>query len=82
MDEKEFELQFFTSNGFHRSQCKLCKRFFWTLGEHDTCGESPCIEYTFIGNPVFKQKMSLHEMRESFLSFLEKNGHTRINGTR
>jgi alanyl-tRNA synthetase len=79
MDEKEFEIQFFTSNGFHRSQCKLCKRFFWTLGDHDTCGESPCIEYTFIGNPVFKQKMSLHEMRESFLSFLEKNGHTRIN---
>ena len=79
MDEKEFELQFFKSNGFRRCQCKTCKRHFWSLGEHDTCGESPCIEYTFIGNPVFKQKISLHEMRESFLSFLEKKGHTRIN---
>ena len=79
MDEKEFALEFFISNGFRRRQCKTCARYFWSLGDHDTCGESPCVEYTFIGRPIFKQKQNLHEMRESFLSFLERNGHTRIN---
>ena len=79
MDEKEFELDFFRNNGFRRVQCKKCGRFFWTLGEQELCGESPCIEYSFIGKPVFKEKMSLHDMRESFLSFLEKNDHKRIS---
>jgi alanyl-tRNA synthetase len=79
MDEKEFQIEFFLRNGFHRGQCKTCGRFFWSLGDHETCGESPCVEYSFIGRPMFRQKHSLREMRESFLSFLEKNDHTRIN---
>lgn len=78
MEPKDYELEFFTSNGFQRKQCKGCRRFFWTLGNRDTCGEAPCVEYTFIGNPLFKEKMNVHEMRESFLSFLEREGHTRI----
>ncbi|MCJ2533253.1 MAG: hypothetical protein LN411_04970, partial [Candidatus Thermoplasmatota archaeon] len=78
MEPKDYELEFFTSNGFQRKQCKGCSRFFWTLGNRDTCGEAPCVEYTFIGNPLFKKKMNVHEMRESFLSFLEAEGHTRI----
>jgi alanyl-tRNA synthetase len=78
MDDKELALEFFLSNGFHRNKCKVCGRHFWSLGEHDTCGESPCVEYSFIGNPIFKEKISLRDMRESFLSFLERNGHTRI----
>jgi alanyl-tRNA synthetase len=79
MDQKDYELEFFKSNGFQRRQCKSCGKFYWTLGENDTCGESPCVEYTFIGKPLLKERQSVHEMRESFLSFLEKNGHTRIS---
>ena len=79
MDQKDYELEFFKSNGFQRRQCKSCGKFFWTLGENDSCGEAPCVEYNFIGKPLFKEKLSVHEMRESFLSFLEKNGHTRIS---
>jgi alanyl-tRNA synthetase len=79
MDQKDYELEFFKSKGFQRRQCKSCGKFFWTLGDADTCGESPCVEYAFIGKPLLKEKRSVHEMRESFLSFLEKNGHTRIS---
>ena len=79
MDQKDYELEFFKSNGFQRRQCKSCGKFYWTLGENDTCGESPCVEYTFIGKPLLKERQGVHEMRESFLSFLEKNGHTRIS---
>jgi alanyl-tRNA synthetase len=78
MDPKDYELEFFTSNGFQRKQCRSCGKFYWTLGNRDTCGEAPCVEYTFIGNPLFKEKMGVHEMRESFLSFLEKEGHPRV----
>ena len=79
MDEKEFELDFFKQNGFRRAKCSKCGRYFWTLGDQDLCGESPCIEYSFIGKPIFREKRSPHDMRESFLSFLEKNDHKRIS---
>ena len=79
MDPRDYELEFFKKNGFGRRQCKSCGKFFWTLGDSDTCGEAPCVEYTFIGRPLFKEKQSVHAMRESFLSFLERNDHTRIS---
>ena len=43
----------------------------------DNCGDAACEPYTFIGNPVFTPH-TVDEMREAFLSFFEKNGHTRI----
>ncbi len=79
MDPKDYELEFFKGNGFQRKQCKTCGKFFWTLGDGETCGEAPCVEYTFIGKPLFKEKLTVHEMRESFLSFLEREGHTRVS---
>ncbi|MGD9963395.1 MAG: alanine--tRNA ligase [Thermoplasmata archaeon] len=79
MDPKDYELEFFKGNGFQRKQCKSCGKFFWTLGDGETCGEAPCVEYTFIGKPLFKEKLTVHEMRESFLSFLEREGHTRVS---
>ena len=79
MDTKDYELEFFKTNGFQRRQCKSCGKYYWTLGDNDTCGEAPCVEYTFIGKPLLKEKQNVHEMRESFLSFLERNGHTRIS---
>ncbi|MFY9605295.1 MAG: alanine--tRNA ligase [Thermoplasmata archaeon] len=79
MDPKDYELDFFKNNGFQRKQCKSCGKFFWTLGDADLCGEAPCVEYTFVGKPLLKEKQSVHEMRESFLSFLERNGHTRVS---
>lgn len=79
MDSSDYELDFFKTNGFKRKQCTSCGKHFWTLGDQSVCGEAPCVEYTFIGKPLLKEKQSVHEMRESFLSFLERNGHTRIS---
>ena len=78
MEEDEFKVEFFISNGFRRGQCTKCGRHFWTLSDEETCGESPCVEYSFIGKPLFKKGLSLHDMRESFLSFLEERDHKRI----
>jgi alanyl-tRNA synthetase len=77
--EKEFEVPFFKENGFVRKQCECCKSYFWTQRSDERyCGDSPCVEYSFIGKPPAKRPYSVHDMRELFLSFFEKNGHKRI----
>ncbi len=79
ISEKEFAVPFFKENGFVRKQCECCKAYFWTQRPDERyCGDSPCVEYSFIGKSPAKRPYSVHDMRELFLSFFEKNGHTRI----
>ena len=79
ISEKEFAVPFFRENGFIRNHCECCKGYFWTQKPDERfCGDSPCVQYSFIGNSPAKRPYSIHEMRELFLSFFEKNGHTRI----
>jgi len=79
INEKEFSVPFFRENGFTRKQCESCKAFFWTQQpDAKYCGDSPCVQYTFIGKPPAMRPYSVHDMRELFLSFFEKNGHKRI----
>jgi alanyl-tRNA synthetase len=78
MAESDFQLKFFLDNGFMRKECPKCKRHFWSLGDWSTCGEPPCEEYTFIGNPPTNQSLDLHATREAYLGFFEENGHGRV----
>ncbi|MDD1767658.1 MAG: alanine--tRNA ligase, partial [Methanomassiliicoccales archaeon] len=78
MDSSEYQLKYFLNNGFTRKQCPKCERYFWSLGDWDTCGEPPCEEYTFIGASPMKESLGLHEMREVYLSFFESHGHKRV----
>ncbi len=77
-----YALPFFKQEGFIRKFCPKCGEYFWTQDAFmETCGESSsdeCGYYTFIGDPATKKSYSLPEMREAFLSFFEKNGHTRV----
>ena len=77
-----YALPFFKQEGFVRKHCPKCGEWYWTQNQHqETCGESSsdeCGYYTFINNPATKKSFTLPEMREAFLSFFEKNGHTRI----
>ena len=79
---EDYALPFFKQEGFVRKHCPKCGEYYWTQNpEQETCGESSsdeCGYYTFINNPATKKSFSLSEMREAFLSFFEKNGHTRI----
>ena len=77
--KEEYVIPFFLENGFERKQCRVCGEFFWTQNPGmDTCGDAPCQEYTFIGKPPTRRSFTVDEMREAFLSFFERNGHTRI----
>ncbi|MCW3984127.1 MAG: alanine--tRNA ligase [Candidatus Bathyarchaeota archaeon] len=77
-----YQLPFFKEEGFIRKHCPKCGEYFWTQNQsQETCGEAgsdECGCYSFLGNPATKKKFTLPEMREAFLSFFEKNGHTRI----
>jgi len=77
--KKECDLKFFHDNGYYRKKCKKCNDYYWTLDEKsEICGDQPCEPFSFIGNPLGKKELNLSEVRESFLSFFEKNDHTRI----
>lgn len=78
MREEDYKLDFFKDNGFERKNCVSCGRHFWTLSEIQTCGDAPCNEYSFIDCPPTNKKYTLREMRELYLNFFEKKGHTRI----
>ncbi|HLM70014.1 MAG TPA: alanine--tRNA ligase, partial [Thermoplasmata archaeon] len=78
MDSSEYDLPFFHRGGFHRSTCRGCGHAFWTLGDFDRCQEAPCVEYGFIGHPILARPYDVRTMRETYLSFFERRGHTRI----
>ncbi|MDI6847348.1 MAG: alanine--tRNA ligase [Candidatus Bathyarchaeia archaeon] len=79
---KEYSLPFFKEAGYIRKLCPKCEEYFWTQNpDQEICGEATlegCAFYTFINNPPTRKSYSLREMRETFLSFFEKHGHTRI----
>ncbi|MEM2250955.1 MAG: alanine--tRNA ligase [Candidatus Hadarchaeales archaeon] len=72
-----YNVRLFREEGFVRKKCSGCGRFFWTLDPaRETCGDTPCVEYSFIGDPPTKRRYTLHEMEEAFLKFFEKRGHS------
>ncbi len=78
MLEEEYQLEYFKTQGLTRKVCKSCGSAFWTRdSSRETCGDAPCESYNFIGNPIFRTH-TLDSMREAYLSFFEKHGHTRI----
>jgi|HubBroStandDraft_1064217.scaffolds.fasta_scaffold03694_7 alanyl-tRNA synthetase len=78
MDISEYDLPFFHREGFHRRACTVCGSAFWTLGDHDRCQEAPCRDYGFVGHPGFSRPLEPRPMRETFLSYFEQRGHTRL----
>ncbi len=80
MPDEDYQLDYFKENGFVRKQCPKCGTNFWTRDpETEFCGDPPCVSYSFIGAPVFKKEYDVPSMREAYLSFFEKHGHTRVN---
>ena len=80
LDEEAYRLEYFEEEGFSRLECVECGRYFWSRNkDRDTCGEPPCAQYTFIGDPGLDESYTLEEMREAFLSFFESHDHGRVD---
>ncbi len=77
MDAKEFDIGYFREKSFTRRLCRSCGTPFWTLGSSEYCGEPPCVDYTFLGDSPMKKRLGINDMREDFMSFMERHGHTR-----
>ncbi len=77
--EKVLETELFRTRGFRRYRCKVCGHYFWSLVERDVCCDAPCMPYSFIGQTVCKiVPTSLSDLRERYLRFFERRGHTRV----
>ncbi|BAJ50021.1 alanyl-tRNA synthetase [Candidatus Caldarchaeum subterraneum] len=78
-DEHEYRFEFFLQNGFVRSRCRVCGEFFWSLDPgRDVCGESPCVEYSFLEKKYCSKPLSVREARQSFIEFFAQRGHAPI----
>lgn len=74
-----YEVEVFKREGFVRKRCIKCGRYFWTLNsDQELCGDQPCVEYGFIGNPPKAKRFDKREFREAFLKFFKENGHSVI----
>ncbi|MFO1535654.1 MAG: alanine--tRNA ligase [Thermoplasmatota archaeon] len=73
------DLKFFHDNGYQRRICPTCNDPFWTVdAERILCGDSNCVEYDFLGNPLTTKPLSVAQMRNAFQSFFEGKGHRRV----
>ncbi len=76
---EEFAIPLFKEQGFTRRKCPSCGSNFWSQdSDQQTCGESPCTPYTFIGSPPTKRRYTVPEMRIQFMDYFADKGHTRI----
>ncbi len=76
--EKYYEVETFREKGYERKRCK-CGRWFWTLDpDRETCPDSTCQGYEFIGNPPTSRRLSYLDSWRSIEKFFVKNGHTSI----
>ena len=76
--EKHYKIKALEELGFERYQCKSCKRHFWSPIERDTCEDSSCIGYEFIGNAPSNKKLGYVETWKAIEKYFVKNGHTSL----
>ncbi|MBQ3473752.1 MAG: alanine--tRNA ligase, partial [Methanobrevibacter sp.] len=71
-------LKIFEDLGYKKQICKTCGNEFYSQVDRDTCGDAPCDEYGFLGNPATDKPYDLYEIQETFRNFLKDEGHTPI----
>lgn len=80
MLENEYNIDYFIDNHFIKKVCIKCNKTFWTIDENrNTCGDTPCNVYDFIGNPTFNKLYTINNMRDSFINFFKNRNHKHIS---
>ena len=57
--------------GYKKQVCQKCGNTFWSIRERATCGDAPCDEYEFIGNPVTDKQYDLMGIQKKFKGFFK-----------
>ncbi len=77
--EKYWKVELFEKEDFSRYQCSNCSKYFWSLVERETCGDTPCEGgYSFIGNSPSKNSLSYTDTWKKVEKFYKKNGHVSV----
>jgi len=78
--EKYYAVSVLKERGFHRTHCKNCGKYFWTMTESELCGEPECSGgYTFIGNSPTSKTFDFIQTWKEFAKLFEKLGYEPIN---
>ncbi|MDR2967334.1 MAG: alanine--tRNA ligase [Methanobacteriaceae archaeon] len=70
--------EIFKELGFRKQKCETCGNEFFSILKRTTCGDAPCDEYEFIGNPACDNSYDLFEIQKTFIDFFKDNDHTPI----
>ncbi|MEM4714235.1 MAG: alanine--tRNA ligase [Candidatus Nanoarchaeia archaeon] len=76
--KQNYALNILKERGYVRKKCKKCGKTFWTCdSKREVCGDSTCVPYSFIGNPLGWKHDYVDTWRE-FARFFQKHGRTII----
>lgn len=73
--EEFYSTELFKREGFTRNRCKVCGRYFWSMGERDTCEDH--VPYTFFREKPGSMRYEDHWLK--FADFFRRRKHTIIN---
>ncbi len=77
--ERYYAVDILKEEGFLRKECRLCKRFFWSVNNTDICGDPACQGgFKFIGGTPARHKLGYVEVWEKFAQHFAKLGYTPI----
>ncbi len=77
--KRYYRVDLFKREGFIRTKCENCGRYFWTLDAgRKRCDDQPCSTYSFIGDPPTDRKLDEVGSWKAIERFFVKNGHTSI----
>ncbi|MDE1823606.1 MAG: alanine--tRNA ligase, partial [Candidatus Micrarchaeota archaeon] len=72
-----YKVRLFDEQGYERRRCSACGKFFWSIGERETCDDPSHTEYSF-----FKESpkpIGYVEFWKKFSGFFKKNGHAIVD---
>ncbi|MEM3791590.1 MAG: alanine--tRNA ligase [Candidatus Micrarchaeaceae archaeon] len=75
---KEFyDNEMFREKGFTRKQCRICKRFFWSLEDRDVCDDPSHTKYSFFKERA--ESVDYVEFWKKFAGAFKASGHALID---
>ena len=74
--DKYYKVSLFDEKGFKRHNCKLCRKFFWSINDKESCPEHE--NYSFIGDPPTSKRLDFVNTWKELSSFFRKNDHNLI----
>ena len=76
--DKYYATKVLKQHGYQRSQCKTCKKFFWSINPQQTCGDASCQGgFTFLNNS--SKPLTYIQVWKEFEKLFKSYDYTSIN---